>query len=328
MEKSDKNSFYKDKNVLVTGGTGFVGTHIVEELLKTGAKIRIPIHKKQSVLKNDRIETVNADLTKSEDCLRVSDEIDYIFHAAGAVSPAGVTATNPMSAITSNLILNAQILQAACEKNVKRFLIFSSSTVYPATDHPVKEEEMWNGPPHPSYFGYGWMRRYLEKLAEFVPTRSSMKIAIVRPTAVYGRRDHFDLKAGHVIPALIRKAVERQKPFEVWGTGEEIRDFLHISDLARGCILMLEKYAVSDPVNIGYGKVVKIKDIVEIILKVSKYKNPKVVFNTSKPTTIPVRMVDTSKAKKILNFEHKITLEEGLEDTVKWYAKSKGINIE
>jgi len=319
--------FYQERKVLVTGGTGFVGTHIIQELLKEGAKVRVPIHKRPLIIKDRHIETMRADLISQKDCLRVVKGVDCVFHAAGMVSAVGVAATNSMSAIATNLILTVQMLHAAWDQGVDRFLLFSSSTAYPPADYPIKEEEMWNGPTHPSYFGYGWMRRYLERIGEFVVSKSKMKIALLRPTAVYGRWDNFDLETGHVIPALIRKAVERRNPYEVWGSGEEVRDFLHVSDLARGCLLMLEKYATCDPVNIGYGNVVKIKEIVQLILKAANYENASIIFNSSKPTAIPFRMVDISKAKNILGFKSLISLEEGLEDTVKWYAQTRGDKI-
>ena len=319
--------FYQGKVVLVTGGTGFVGIHIVQGLLRLGARVRVPIHKRPLPVQNENIETIPADLTRQQDCLAVIEGVDYVFHAAGAVAAAGVTASNPMAAITTNLILTTQMLQAAWTEGVERFLLFSSSTGYPVSDYPIKEEEMWSGPTHPAYFGYGWMRRYLERMGEFVASKSKMKIALVRPTAVYGRWDNFDQKSSHVIPALIRKAVERKNPYEVWGTGEEVRDFLHVTDLARGCLLMLEKYATCSPVNIGYGKAITIKEIVQIILKAARYENANVKFNPSGPTTIPVRMVDTSKAKIMLGFEPFVSLEDGITDTVQWYARMRNEGI-
>jgi GDP-L-fucose synthase len=314
--------------VLVTGGTGFVGTHIVEELLKNGAKVRMVIHKRPPIVKDHCIETIQADLTRREDCVRVAEGVDYIFHAAGAVASAAVTTSNPMEAIITNLILTSRMLQAAWICDIERILIFSSSTGYPVTDHPIKEEEMWNGPPHPTYFGYGWMRRYLEILGEYIATKSKVKVAIVRPTAVYGRWDNFDPKTSHVIPALIRRALNKENPYIVWGTGDEVRDFLHITDLARACLLMLEKCANCDPVNIGYGEAVTIKEVVNIIIKAAGHVEADIVFDTSKPTTIPRRIVDTSKAKRLLGFEPAVSLEEGLRDTVEWYAKIRKSRME
>jgi len=316
--------FYGGKKVLVTGGTGFVGTHFVQALLDQGAKVRIPIHKRQPLVEHDNIEKVLADLSNLQDCLKMCEGIDYVFHAAGAVAAAGVTVTNPMSAIAENLVLTVRVLEAAWRCNVKRILIFSSgTTAYPLADYPIKEEEMWTAQPPPIYFGYGWMRRYLELLGEFVASKSDMGIAICRPTAVYGRHDDFDPKTSHVIPALIRRALEKEDPFVVWGTGNEIRDFLHITDLVRGCLLLLEKHAVCDPLNIGYGKAVTIKEIVKIILKAAGHKDAKIEFDTSMPTTIPVRMVNTDKAQEILGFTPHISLADGLENTVDWYIAAK-----
>jgi Nucleoside-diphosphate-sugar epimerases len=315
--------FYRDKKVLVTGGTGFVGTHLVDELLKQGAKIRVPIHNRPMIIHDERIETISADLNILADCIKVSEGMDFVFHAAGTVGAAGVTKINTMASITKNLVLNAYMLQAAWATGVDKFLIYSSSTCYPDANHAVKEEEMWSGPTHPSYFGYGWMRRYLERLAEFVVSNSSMKIAIVRPSAVYGRYDNFNPATSHVIPALIRRAVEKETPFVVWGTGDEVRDFLHISDFARGSLLMLEKYAEGDAVNIGYGQVVTIKDIVRMVLKAAGHDSAQVFFDATKPTTIPFRMVDISKAEKILKFKPIIDLEDGIRDTTEWYLSTR-----
>lgn len=314
--------FFSGKRVLVTGGTGFVGIHFVQALLEQGARTRVPIHQRPMMVQDPRIELVQADLTRIEDCRAVCKDMEYVIHAAGAVAGAGVTAGNPMAAITANLVLTAQTLQAALEMRVQRCLVFSSSTGYPVTEHPVKEEEMWSGPTHPSYFGYGWMRRYLERISEFVASKSGIGIALVRPTAVYGRHDNFDPVTSHVIPALIRRAVAKEDPFEVWGTGDEVRDILHITDLVRGCLLMLEKHAVCNPVNIGYGKTVTIREVVRNVLQAAGHDKAEVRFDASKPTAIPVRTVDTSKAKRLLGFEPSVSLKEGLADTVQWYRES------
>jgi GDP-L-fucose synthase len=314
--------FYKNKKVLVTGGTGFVGTNFVEELVRQGAKIRVPVHHRPLRVKSDLIEAVPADLTRLDDCVAVCKGMDYVVHAGGAVSAAAVTNSNPMAVITTNLIVTSQMLQGAWIANVERFLLPGSTTVYPAAERPIKEEEIWTGPTYPTYFAYGWMRRYIERLAEFVAQKSPMKIALVRPTAVYGRHDDFDPVRSHVIPALIRKAVERMKPYEVWGSGDEVRDFFHISDMIRGCLLALEKHATCDAINLGYGSGFTIKEVVRIILKEAGHDKVQVVFNTSKPTTIPFRVVDITKARNLLGFEPQVTLEEGLADTIKWYKEN------
>jgi GDP-L-fucose synthase len=314
--------FFSGRRVLVTGGAGFVGTHFVEALLEQGARIRVPIHERPMLVGDPRIELVEADLTRLDDCRRACAGMEMVVHAAGAVAAAAVTSSNPMAAIGTNLVLTVQVLQAAWETGIERLLVFSSSTGYPATTHPVREDEMWSGPTHASYFGYGWMRRYLERISEFAASKSKLGIALIRPTAVYGRHDNFDPVTSHVLPALIRRAVAKEDPFEVWGTGEEVRDFLHVTDLVRGCLLALEKHATCDPVNIGYGRTITIRDVVRIILRAAGHEKAKVVFNSSKPTAIPVRMVDTSKARQLLGFEPAISLEQGLADTVAWYREN------
>lgn len=315
--------FFKDKKILVTGGSGFVGSHIVEELLKLGAKVRVTIHKRPITIDDERIEVLRANLMKEYDCFDVVKGVDYVFHAAGPVGSAAVKVDKAMAAITANLVMTSLMLQAAWAQGVKRFLLFGSSTGYPVADYPIKEEEMWSAPPYRGYFGYGWMRRYLERLGEFAHAQSKMKIALVRPTAIYGRRDNFDPESSHVIPALIRRAAAKENPFEVWGSGEVVRDFLHVSDLARGCLLMLEKHAECDPVNIGYGQGIKIKDLVNIILQAAGHEKAEVTYNTSKPSAIPVRLVDTGKAAEVIDFIPRVTLENGIKDTADWYVNAQ-----
>ena len=314
--------FFQSRLSLVTGGTGFIGTHIAKALLAQGSRVRIAVHERAPIITDPRIELVQADLTRQDDCLAAMKGVDLVFHCAGAVSGLGASAGNAMAGIATNLNLTAQVMQAAWSANVQRLLIFSSSTAYPATDHPVREDELWNGPPHPAYLGYGWMRRYVERLAEFAARKSSLGIALVRPTAVYGPHDDFRPASSHVIPALVRKAVEKLTPFEVWGTGDEVRDLLHVSDFARGCLLMMEKHAICDPVNIGYGSGISVRRMVEIILDSAGHKAAP-QFDPTKPTAIPIRLVDTSKAKTLLGFEPQIPIEQGLRDLVQWYAANR-----
>jgi GDP-L-fucose synthase len=311
--------FFQPRLALVTGGAGFIGTHLAKALLNEGGRVRLALHKRAPLISDPRIESVCGDLTDREDCLRAMQGVQLVFHAAGAVSGVGASADDAMAGIAKNLALTAQVLHAAWTAGVERILIFSSSTVYPETDHPIREDELSDQPPHPSYLGYGRMRRYFEHLAEFVASRSTVKIALLRPTAVYGPHDDFNPGSSHVIPALVRKAVEKLNPFEVWGSGNEMRDFLHVDDFARSCLLAIEKHAACDPLNIGYGSAISIRQVVETILKAAGHDVP-VRFDTSRPTTVPVRLVDTSKARRLLGFEPKIPIEAGLSDLVRWYA--------
>lgn len=313
--------FYQDQKVLVAGGNGLIGSHTIQELLQRGAQVRATIHSKEPVIKDDRIEYIQADLTQREDCVRVVQDMDSVILCAANTSGAAVMATNPIAHITANLAINSQVLEAACLAGVSRLLFVSSTTVYPAVTYPVKEEEGFTGEPHPSYFAVGWMKRYIEKLAEFYYQRYGLKIALIRPTNIYGPYDKFDFETSHVLPALIRRAVEKQNPFEVWGDGTAVRDFMYVSDLVEALLLTLENYAECQPLNIGSGQPVTIKESVELILKLTGNQAP-AIYDASKPTTIPFRVVDLTKAETILGFKPKVSLEEGLSKTINWYRST------
>ena len=311
--------FYENATVLVTGGAGFIGSHFVDALLALGARVRTTIHRRPLYAAHPNLEAVRADLTRQEDCLAACENIDYAIHAAGSVGAAGVGPVGMMASITGNLVQTAQMLEAAWVCGVKRMLVFSSSTAYPPTEHPVREEEMWSGPPYPGYFGYGWMRRYIERLAEFTARNADMGVAICRPTAVYGPRDNFDPATSHVIPALIRRAVARENPFIVWGTGQELRDFLYVTDLIQGCLKLLEKKSDADPVNIGFGQSVSVCEVVNTVLKLAGHDRIKVIFDKTKPSALPVRLVSINKARHDIDFSPEISLQKGIELTVRWY---------
>jgi nucleoside-diphosphate-sugar epimerase len=212
-----------------------------------------------------------------------------------------------------------RLLEAAslhCEKA----LVFSSSTAgYPPFTHPVREDEMFAAPPAPVYFGYGWMRRYLELFGEYVGQATPLKVYVCRPTATYGRHDG----SGHIIPSLVKRALSGESPFVVWGSGQERRDFLHVSDLVRGSLLLLHGGTPSDPVNIGYGSTATVAEVAGIILRAAGRPGEEIVFDESKPTTIPVRAVDCTKARDLLGFAPEMTLEQGLKDTVDWFGSTQ-----
>lgn len=326
LEKNKKIMFFKNKQVTITGGSGFVGTHFLEELIKQNANIKIILNvnsPKINIKNNNNIKVFYADLNDQNQCQQALKDSEYVIHAAGAASGAAITTgaskMNPMSSIIKNLYLTAQVIEASWTVGVKSLLIFSSSTVYPVTNYPVKESDMWTGDPHISYLGYGWMRRYIEKLCEFASLKSKLNIALIRPTAIYGPWDDYNPMTSHVLPALIKRAMDKENPFIVWGSGEEIRDFLYVKDLIKGSLLALEKFAICEPINIGYGSPIKIKDLIQIILEETNHQNCDLVFDKTKPQTIPVRMVDTLKAKNKLNFYPDFSLRDGIKQTINWY---------
>ena len=312
-------SFYQKKKVLVCGASGLVGSHLLEALLKEDACIRVCIHKNPLSIEDPRIEIVRADLTDQKEARRVTEGIDYVFQASGAVGSSAYGSISWMELIRGNLLLSLQILEASWFQKVKRILLIGSSTGYPAVEYPVREEEYFTDPLYPSYFGYGWSRRYTEKLAEFVHRNSDTQVAIVRSSAVYGPYD----ESQHVIPELIKKALDRQNPFEVWGDGEQKRDFIHARDLARGCLKTLEKESNFNPINIVAGKTHSLKELIALILKASQYSHAQISYDPSKPTAIPTRSIDASKAKNLLGFTADISLEEGINETVRWFETKK-----
>ena len=318
------SDLFANSRIVVTGGSGFVGSHFVDALLDRGARVLIPVHQTTPAVDHPNCTFIPADLTSETEALKVCEGADCLMHCAGPVGASGVGAEKAMHGIVQGLVLLGRTLHAAWAQGVKRVLIFGSSTGYPELDHPVREEEFWSGDVYPGYLGYGWMRRYLEKLGEYVQRESSTQVTIVRPVAVYGPRDNFDPASCHVIPALIRRAVEGENPYVVWGRGDVVRDFLHIRDFVRGSLLALERLPGADPVNIACGRRTTVAEVVAAILKATGREDLEVRFDESRPTALPFRMADTSKARELLGFEPEISLEEGLRETVRWFVENRG----
>ena len=316
--------FFKDKRVLVTGATGFIGTNMMNELLARGAKVRGTIHSKSPFIKNENLEYVNADLTLKSDCVRAVEGMDYVVMCAASTAGAGVMEKTPLALVTPNVVMNTFMLEAAYEAGVEKFLFLSSNAVYPPYDYPVKEDEMMSGPPFAKYYPISWMKRFAEILCETYSQRikKPMKAIVVRPANTYGPFDDFDWESSHMVPALIRKVIERKDPIEVWGDGTEIKDLIYVDDFVRGALLALEKLETYDPVNIGTGVQVSVKDVLNNALEADGYTNANIVFNNSKPTMIPKRLLDVSKAERDLGFKAKTSLKEGIKKTIEWYRQT------
>ncbi|MCP4653310.1 MAG: NAD-dependent epimerase/dehydratase family protein [Candidatus Omnitrophica bacterium] len=310
---------FKDKKVLVAGGAGFVGTNLTKRLIDCGARVRVTRHNRDLQIHDAAIEVVNCDLTKSDDCARVTAGVDYVFMCAANTSGAGVMAKTPLVHVTPNIIMNTLLLDGAYQAGVKKFLWISSNTVYPALEHPVKEEEMVFGDVFEKYYCVAWMKQFSEVLCRMYAEKikNPMKVVVLRPANIYGPFDDFAWETSHVLPALMRKVIERHDPVEVWGDGSDIKDLIFIDDFIDGALIAMEKIDCFDPINIATATAVSIRQALDIIVEVEGFK-ANIVFNKDKPTMISKRLIDTSKAEK-LGFKAKTSLKDGIAKTIEWY---------
>jgi GDP-L-fucose synthase len=318
---------FAGKKVLVAGGAGFIGSNLALALAGRNARLRLMVHDKPLQVSIPGAEVVTADLRQPEDCARAVEGMDYLFLCAAHTSGAAVIRTTPLVHITPNVLINTLMLEAAHRAGVKKFCFISSGAAYPPTgDRPVREDEMFQGDPHDVYFAAGWMKRYAEVLCRTYAEKiaSPMPTVVVRPSNVYGPYDKFDFAVSHVTAALIRRVVERHNPLEVWGTGEDVRDLIFVDDFIEG---LLAAFIADRPylaVNICAGTGHTIRQILQNILEIDGYKNADVRFDASKPSTIPVRLMDATAARQELGFEARTSLEEGLRRTIAWYRDQNG----
>lgn len=250
---------FKDARVLVAGGTGFVGVNTIIRLLSRGARVRATLHRKDPVIVDDRIEYVRCDLTRLEDCRQAVEGMDYVFMCAANTSGAAVIAATPLVHVTPNIVMNSQMLEAAYFARVKKFIWLSSNAAYPPSgNRPVREEELLEGDPYETYFGVAWMKRYTEILCRMYSQKlkNPMTTVVLRPSNIYGPFDDYEFETSHVMAALIRRVVERHDPFEVWGTGDDVRDWIYIDDFIDAMMLAAEKIDTYNPLNIGLGKAI------------------------------------------------------------------------
>jgi len=309
--------FWSDKKVLVTGGAGFLGSFIVEKLVKErGVKlenIRVPRSKE-------------IDLRKWENCVKAVKGMDIIIHLAAKVGGIGFNKKYPATLFYDNALMGIQSMEAARQEGVQKFVAVGTVCAYPKyTPVPFKEEDLWNGYPEETNAPYGIAKRFLLVQAQAYREQYGFNAIYLLPVNLYGPRDNFDPESSHVIPALIKKMVdaklEGRNEVVVWGTGKASREFLYVEDAAEGILLATEKYDKPDPVNLGASREIKIKELVDLIAQLVGYDG-KIVWDTSKPDGQPRRCLDTSKAKREFGFEARTDFKEGLKRTVEWYTKT------
>jgi len=311
--------------VLVTGGAGFIGVNLIMRLLSMGCRIRATLHKRPVIINNDAVEYLQADVTLMEDCRRVVEGVDYVFMCAANTSGAAVMTSTPLVHVTPNIVMNAQMLAAAYAAKIKKFLFISSSAAYPPSGaHPAREGEMFDGDPYEVYYSVGWMKRYTEILCRTYAQKikDPMPTVVIRPSNIYGPYDKFDFGTSHMMAALIRRVVEKHNPIEAWGTGDDIRDLIYVDDFLDGMLRAFERVDDYGAINIAAGQGYSVRQVLETILEVDDYLGAEVRFDSSKPTTIPIRLVDTSFARRFLDFEATVSLREGIRRTVQWYKRS------
>ena len=313
---------YKNKKILVTGGTGLIGRPLVEMLIEAGAKVRIASLDDPSRA-HPEADFRRVDLTQFENCMGVCEKIDFVFNLVGIKGSPAMTAKKPASFFVPTIMFNTNMMEAARRCGVERYLYTSTVGVYSPAEI-FYEDDVWKTFPSENDKFAGWAKRMGELQAEAYKIEYGWdKIAIVRPANVYGPYDNFDPANAMVIPSLIRRALDGENPFVVWGDGSVIRDFIHAKDVARGMTLAMEK-GLGQPINLGSGEGVSIKKIVEIVVGNMKAK-PEVVWDTSKPTGDKKRLMDVSRAKTLLGFEPIISIEEGIKEVMAWYEENKDI---
>ena len=314
--------FYWGKRVLVTGASGFIGTNLVRKLTNLGAIVRGAIHESdpQEVLSG--VEYSTFDLLKMENCFKATMDVDYVFMAAANSSGAAIMETTPLVHLTPNVVMNSQMLAASYENKVKKFCFISSNTVYPLTDFAVKEEDVTNEF-YEKYFIVGWMKRFSEIMCEMYSNKikSPMETLVVRPGNLYGPFDKYTWAESKVTAALIRRAIEKQNPFEVWGNGLDLKDFLYIDDFTEGMLLAFAKSEHFMPLNIASGIPVTIRDVLTVILKTAGHIEAQVKFDSTKPTMIPKRMIDISKMQQLTSWSPETSLTDGIAKTMEWYKE-------
>ncbi|MEO1399825.1 MAG: GDP-L-fucose synthase [Cyanobacteria bacterium J06635_1] len=305
-----------DKRILVTGGAGFLGKQVVQQLEQAGADA-------------DKILVTRSrdyDLCQMEACERAVDGQDVVIHLAAHVGGIGLNREKPAELFYDNLMMGTQLIHAAYKAGVKKFVCVGTICAYPKfTPVPFKEDDLWNGYPEETNAPYGIAKKALLVQLQAYRQQYGFDGIYLLPVNLYGPEDNFDTRSSHVIPALIRKIYEAKqrgdKALPVWGDGSPTREFLYSEDAARGIVMAAQSFSGSEPVNLGTNAEISIRDLVNLLCDLMAFEG-EVIWETDKPNGQPRRCLDTERAKAEFGFEAKVSFEEGLKNTIEWYSQN------
>ena len=306
----------KSKRILVTGGNGFLGVYVVQKLKRVGyTKIFTPRCKDYDLVRMDHVKRVYRDLRP-----------DIVIHLAAQVGGIGANRENPGKFFYDNLMMGVQMMEIGRQKGIEKFVAVGTICCYPKfTPVPFKEQDLWNGYPEETNAPYGLAKKMLLVQSQAYRQQYGFNSIFLLPVNLYGPGDNFDPESSHVIPALIKKCFdairEKKDHIVVWGTGKATREFLYVEDAAKGIVMATEKYNKSNPVNLGSGMEISIKDLVSLIASLTGFKGI-IKWDHTKPDGQPKRCLDISIAYREFDFKAKTVFKTGLQKTINWFKKS------
>src|SRR2546428_596856 len=306
-------SFWSNKRVLITGGAGLLGYFVVEKLRQRGCKdIYVPRRKDYDLVEMEAVKRIHKDT-----------QPNMVIHLAARVGGIGANQANPGKFFYDNLMMGAQLMEVGRQAGVEKFVTISTICSYPKfTPVPFKEEDLWNGYPEETNAPYGLAKRMLLVQAQAYRQQYGFNTIYLLPVNLYGPGDNFDPETSHVIPAIIKKCmdavVSEAREVVLWGTGKPTREFLYVDDAAEAVVLAAERYNGADPVNVGYGSEISIKDLALLIASLTGFSGS-ILWDTTKPDGQPKRSLEVSKAERLFGFRAQVSLQDGLRRTIDWY---------
>jgi GDP-L-fucose synthase len=319
----EHSNYWQDKKVIVTGGAGFLGSFVIEKLKQRGATdIFVPRIENYNLIDPIDIRRMYADTLKDVDPKNV-----VIIHLAANVGGIGANREHPADFFYDNLMMGVELMHQAYKNGVGKFVAIGTVCAYPKfTPVPFKEEDLWIGYPEETNAPYGLAKKMMLVQAQAYRQQYGFNAIFLLPVNLYGPRDNFNLQSSHVIPALIRKAIgacdRGDKELAVWGDGSPTREFLYVEDAADGIVAAAEKYNGDQPVNLGSGYEISIKDLTEMIVKMTGFQG-ELVWQTDKPNGQPRRGLDVSRAREYFGWSAQVPFEEGMRRTIEWFKENK-----